>query len=64
MVGILNSSWISERPPALYHIIITRTLGICQAREIRSHIFSQMDIWGKVFHDGLVVDAEAKGGAR
>ena len=44
--------------------MLTKTLGILRAREIRARITRRMDLWERGHHAGLVGDAEAEGAAR
>ena len=62
--GVLSRSWNSERPLVFTHIVLTKTLGVRQAREIRARITRRMDLWERGQHAGLVGDAEAEGAAR
>ena len=62
--GVLNRSWNSERPLVFAHVVLTKTLGIRRAREIRARITRRMDLWERGQHVGLVGDAEAEGAAR
>ena len=62
--GVLNRSWISERPLVFAHVVLTKTLGIRRAREIWARITRRMDLWERGQNAGLVGDAEAEGAAR
>ena len=62
--GVLNRICNSERPLVFAHFVLTKTLGIRQAREIRARITRRMDRWEMGQHAGLVGDAEAEGAAR
>ena len=62
--GVLNRSWYSEMPLVFAHVVLTKTLGICRAREIWARITRRMDLWERGQHAGLVGDAEAEGDAR
>ena len=62
--GVLVRSCNSKRTLFFSHVVLTKTLGIRRAREIRERITRRMDIWGRVLHAGLVGDAEAEGAAR
>ena len=44
--------------------MLTKTLGIRQAREISSSITRRMDLWERGQHAGLVGDAKAEGAAQ
>ena len=44
--------------------MLTKTLGIRRAREIRARITRRMDLWERRQHAGLVGDSEAEGAAR
>ena len=62
--GVLSQSWNSGRPLVFAHVILTKTLGVCQAREIRARITRRMDLWERGHHAGLVGGAEAEGAAQ
>ena len=62
--GVLNRSWNSEIPLVFSHVVLTKTLGVCWAREIRARITRRIDLWKRGQHAGLVRDAEADGAAR
>ena len=62
--GVISQSWNSERPLVFAHVVLTKTLGVRQAREIRARITRRMDLWEWDQHVGLVGDAEAEGAAR
>ena len=57
-------SWNSERPLVFAHVVLTKTLGIRRAREIRARITRRIDLWERGQHAGLVGYAEAKRAAR
>ena len=59
--GVLGRSWNSERPLVFSHVVLTKTLGICRAREIRVRITRRMDLWERGQHVGLVGNDEAEG---
>ena len=61
---MINGSCNSERPLVFAHIVLTKTLGIHWAREIRARITGRMDLWERGQHAGLVGDAEAEGASR
>ena len=52
--GVLSWSWNSERPLVFAHVVLTKTMGVRQAREIRARITRRMDHWERGQHDGLV----------
>ena len=54
---VLDQSWNSERFLVFAHAILTKTLGGCRAKDIRSCISSLMDLWKKGIYYGLVGDA-------
>ena len=62
--GVLLRSWNSERPLVFAHVMLTKTLGVRRAQEIRARITRCMDLWERRQHAGLVGDAEAEGAAR
>ena len=55
----LNRSWKSERPLVFFHVVITKKLGVCRARCIRTSITSRMDHCERGLHVGLVGGAES-----
>ena len=57
-------SWNSKRPLTLAHVILTKTLGVRSANDIRDRITKRMDLWERGIHAGLVGDAEVEGSAR
>ena len=61
--GFLGRSWNSERPLVFAHVVLTKMLGICRARDIWARITQRIDLWEKGLHAGLVGDAEAEGAA-
>ena len=62
--GFLNRSRNSERPLVFAHVVLTKTLGVRRAREIRARITRRMDLWERGQHAGLMGDAKAEGAAR
>ena len=62
--GVLGRSWNYKRPLVFTHVVLTKTLGVRRAREIRVGITRRMDLWERVKHAGLAGDAEAEGAAR
>ena len=56
---VLFRSWNSERPLVFAHVVLTKTLGVRRAREIRARITRRMELWKRGQHAGLVEDAEA-----
>ena len=62
--GIIDRSWNSERPLVFAHVVLTKTLGVRRAQEIRAQITRRMGLWERGLHVGLVGDAEAEGASR
>ena len=62
--GVLYSIWNSNRPPVFSHIVLTKTLGVRRAREIREQIARCMDLWKRGLHAGLAGDTEVEGADR
>ena len=62
--GVLSQSCNSEIPLVFAHVVLTKTLEIRRAREIRARITRRMDLWERGQHDGLVGDADAEWSAR
>ena len=46
-------SWNSEIHLVFIHLVLTKTLGVYRAREIRQRIIRRMDLWKKGLHAGL-----------
>ena len=42
--GVLNRSWNSEIPIVFAHVVLTKTLGVCRAQDIRDRITWRMDV--------------------
>ena len=42
--GVLGRSWNSERPLVFAHVVLTKTLGVRRARDIRARITRRMDL--------------------
>ena len=61
---MLARIWNSERPLVFSRIVLTKTLGVCRAREIQARITRRMDLWERGQHAGLVGGAEAEGASR
>ena len=62
--GVLGRSWNSERPLIFAHVVLTKTLGVHRAREIRDQITRRMDLWERGLHADLAGDAEEEGASR
>ena len=62
--GVISRSWNSERSLVFAHVVLTKTLGVRRAQEIRASITRRMDLWERGQYVGLVGDAEATGYAR
>ena len=62
--GVFNRSWNSDILLVFDHVILTKTLGIRRAREIRIRISRRIKIWERGLHAGLSRDAEAEGATR
>ena len=61
---IQGRTWNSDRTLIFAWVVLTKTLGVRRAREIRAMITRQMDLWERGLHAGLVGDAEVEGAAR
>ena len=46
------------------HVVLTKTLGIRRAQDIRDRIMRQMELWERGLHAGLVGDSKEDGAAR
>ena len=64
MAGALSRKWNSERLLIFAHIVLSKTLGIRRAREIRDRITRRMDLWERGQYVGLVGDAKGDGAAQ
>ena len=62
--GVIGRSWNSKRPLVFAHVVLTKTLGVCRAKEIRARITRWMDLWERGLHAGLVGGDKAEGAAR
>ena len=62
--GVLGWKWNSERLLVFDHVILTKTLGACKAREIQEIIDRRLDLWERGSHAGLVRDALTEGRAQ
>ena len=56
--GLIDWSWKSERPLVFAHVVLTKTLGVRRACEIRAQITGRMDLWERGLHVGMVGDAQ------
>ena len=61
---VISRSWNSVRPLVFAQVVLTKTLGVHRAREIRVRITRRMELWERGQHAGLVGDAEAEGAAQ
>ena len=57
--GVLGRTLNSERSLVSAHVFLTKTLGICRAREIWDRITRSIDLWERGLHMGLVGGEEA-----
>ena len=62
--GILGRSWNYERPLVFSHVVLTKTLCVRRAQEIRARLMRCMDLWERGIHAGLLGDAKVEGAAR
>ena len=62
--GVINRICNYKIPLAFAHVILTKALGVCRAREIRQRITMRMCLYKRGLHVHLVGDAEAEGAAR
>ena len=60
-LGVLGRSWNSKRTFVFDHVVLTKTLGVCRAKEIRAQITRHMELCNRGLHAGLVWDAEEEG---
>ena len=61
---VLSRSWNTDIPLVFSHVVLTKTLGVRRAKDIRARITRRMYLWKKGLHAGLVGDAEAEGDMR
>ena len=55
---VLGWNWNSKRHLVFSHVVLTKTLGVRRAREIREWITRQMDLWERDLHARLVGDTK------
>ena len=53
----------SEITLVFYHVVLTKTLGIHRARDIRTRVSRRVDLWERGLHTVLVGDMEEEGDA-
>ena len=53
-IGVLDWKWNSERPLVFTHVVLTRTLGACKARDIQARINCHLDLLIRGIHTGLI----------
>ena len=58
---MLDLKWNSERPLIFTHVVLTKTLGACKARDIRVRIDLRLDTLERVIRADLVGDELAGG---
>ena len=46
--GVLKRKWNSERPPVFAHLVLSKILGACKARENLARIDCLLDLWEMV----------------
>ena len=61
---VLGRTWNSKRPLVFAHVVLTKTLVVCRAREIRDQITRMVELWERGLHTDLVGDAESEGSER
>ena len=61
--GVIVRICISKRFLIFGHVVLTKTLGVRRAQEIRARLMRRMDLWERGQHAGLVGDSEAEGAA-
>ena len=42
--GVISRSWNSKRPLVFAHVILTKSLGVCRARDVRERITCRMEL--------------------
>ena len=62
--GVIPRIWNSERPLVFAHVVLTKTLGVCWARDIQARITRRMELWERCQNAGWVGDAKAERAAR
>ena len=58
--GVINHKCNSERPLVFAHVVLTRTLGACKARDIQARIDCRLDLWKRGVYAVLVGSALAE----
>ena len=61
---MIARSWNSKIQLVFTHVVLTKTLGVRRAREIRARINRCVDLWDRGQHAGLVGGAGAEGADR
>ena len=56
--GFINRSWNYKRTLLFANVVLTNTLGIYQARDIRATLTQRIDLWERGLHAGLVRNVE------
>ena len=51
---MLDKKWNSEILLVFAHMVLAKTLGACNTREIQSNIDHYLDLWERGIHAGLV----------
>ena len=51
---MINHKWNFERPLVFAHVVLTRTLGACKARDIQARIDCRLDLWERGVYAVLV----------
>ena len=62
--GVRDRIWNYEIPLIFAHVIMMKTPGACQAKDIRARISWWMDLWEACHHYYLVRDTESEGASR
>ena len=61
---MLACCWNSKRPLVFAHVVLTKTLGIRRAQDIRAKITRRTYLWERDQHVSVVGDAEVDGASR
>ena len=56
--GAIGRKWNYERPLVFAHVVLTKTMGVCRAIEIRARIRRRMDLWERGLQADLIGAAE------
>ena len=62
--GVLDQKWNFKRPLFFAHVVLTKNLDACKARDIWARIDRRLDLRERGTHAGLAEDALTEGRSR